>query len=160
MLTCCMSWFVCVVPIIKLALCYILARQEVRYIQTWELPVQSQFVELPYYKYNATLSLFYREFNRFEFRIPFPWLVAIIKLNSQSIVLEINIFAADDFFDQRDSSTATPMEEISLVIHTLCWKIILIWSNSMRVSFQLTVVCINVNSFIIIDWFGIFFFEF
>ena len=59
--------------------------------------------------------------------------------------------ADDDSFYQWDPKTATPMEEMCRLQERLCWKINLIWSHFMRVSwaayefFQQTLIYIFIS---------------
>ena len=43
------------------------------------------------------------------------------------------ISAVDNFFDQWDPSTATPMEEVCELQEGLCWKTNFIWPHSMKI---------------------------
>ena len=51
-------------------------------------------------------------------------------------ILYNDISVADNFFDQWDPSTATLMEIVCGSQGKLCWKINLIWSHSLRVSWS------------------------
>ena len=59
------------------------------------------------------------------------WKVVRLKNSYDDIISTV-----DDFLDQWDPSIAAPIEEVCGAQGRLCWKINLIWSHSMRVSWS------------------------